>query len=135
MPIVLADPLLPRKITHSGATLHFRQPPGDVVQRILRGVNTRYGADSEAAKDAAVPAVAARYVTDWEGVVQPDGSPVEWPEAGRFGVGADGPSAEALARRDALVRALPLGVLMLIEETFSTPRAEAADSGKGSPSV
>lgn len=135
MPIVLSDPTAPRRINFGDAVLHFRQPPGDVTRRLMRTVSARHGEDREAAVDAVVPEVAARYVTGWEGVLQPDGSPVEWPEAGRFGMGSEGPSEEAVARRAALVRALPWAVLARLDEALSTPTAEATASGKGSPSV
>lgn len=135
MPIVLSDPTVPRRIAFGDAALHFRQPPGDVTRRLVRILSARHGDDREAFLDAVVPELAARYVTGWEGVTQPNGSPVEWPEAGRFGMGSEGPSEEAIARRAALVRALPWAALERLDVALSIPAAEAADSGKGSPSV
>lgn len=144
MPIVLVQTQPPRTVEHSGVVVTYRVPAADGIAVEIRRASRRMvatpnptDAEDEAHVEISI-GLLARYIESWTGVVDAAGTPVQWPEAGRTGVGPTGPSPEGLRARDGLLRALTFGALDMlagaIRGAIEAAGEAAASSGKGSPS-
>lgn len=138
MPIVLSDQRTAKRATFGDAWIEYVEAAGDrVLGDVRRGMRVAQR-DPEAAEIQGVDTlvrILADYVTDWGGVVAADGSEIPWPARGAAVAvaGRSAPSAEDLALRAGLLRALPCEILARLEPYVCKGWTESAESGKGSP--
>lgn len=138
MPIVLIDQRTARRAEFGDAWIEYVLAPGDrAFAEILRGMRQAQR-DPETADSRGVESLIrllADYVTDWGGVADTNGQDIPWPAKGAAAsvAGRSAPSAEDVALRSALLRALPYEILARLDPLITNGRTESAESGKGSP--
>lgn len=138
MPIVLSDQRTAKRATFGDAWIEYVEAAGDrVLGEVRRGMRHAQR-EPEAAELHGIESLVrllADYVTDWGGVASADGSEIPWPAKGAAVAvaGRSAPSAEDVALRAGLLRALPYEILARLEPYVCKGWTESAESGKGSP--
>lgn len=135
MPIVFVKPEERRRLDcGDGAWIEYAVPRGDDIQRSIQRSSraaSREGVDLIDARCAEEGDLIARHVTDWGGVEDAAGTPVEWPARGTAWLLGEKPDAAAVERRRYLLSGLPSSVLHRLGLALIVRFQEGRESGKG----